>query len=171
MNSCCRRGYTFFDLIIVLVVILLLGAMLIPAMHAARDTTTRTRCGSNLRQIGQALMLYANDNNGAYPRTRWDADKPQPTHYTNWAAADPFSISGPVPNDVTAALFLLLRTQDITSDVFTCPTDSAQPWNYGGATADKRSNFPRGVYLSYSLQNCYPYAAGVNDKFVCTNTL
>jgi hypothetical protein len=139
-------------------------------MHFARDTSNRTKCGSNLRQIGQAMMLYANENHGEYPRTRWDSSKPQPTHYTNWATADPFSISGPVPNDVTAALFLLLRTQAITADVFICPSDTAAPWNYSGGTVQQRSNFPGGFSLSYSLQNCYP-GSGVKDKFVWTNTL
>jgi type II secretory pathway pseudopilin PulG len=170
MNTSRRRGYTFIDLIIVLVIVLLLCGMLAPAMHSARSASDIVKCGSNLRQIGQAMMLYANENKGEFPRTRWDFSKPQPTHYSNWATADPFSISGPVPNDVTAALFLLLRTQDITPGVFICPSDTAEPWSYSGATVDKRSNFPNGNHLSYSLQNCYP-GSGVKDKFAWTNTL
>src|SRR5258706_1955607 len=122
MNTSRSRGYTFIDLIIVLVIVLLLVGFLAPAMHSARSGGNVLRCGSTVRQIGQAMMLYANENHGESPRTRWDSSKPQPTHYTNWATADPFSSSGPVPNDVTAALFLLLRTQEITSDVFVCPS-------------------------------------------------
>src|SRR4051812_17503004 len=137
MNTSRLRGYTFIDLIIVLVIVLLLGGMLAPAMHHARETATYINCGSNLRQIGQAMMLYANENGGEYPRTRWDSSKPQPTSYSNWAMASPFSSSGPLPNDVTAAFFLLLRTQDITPEVFICPADTAQPWDYSGATVQQ----------------------------------
>ena len=64
-----------------------------------------------------------------------------------------------MPNDVTAALFLLMRTQDITPEVFTCPYSDQEKWDFGGSTNtalnwsnwnDVKKN------LSYSYQN--PYA-------------
>ena len=68
----------------------------------------------------------------------------------------------PPANDVTAALFLLLRTQDITSEVFTCPSSNAEKWDFGGGvnTALNWSNWngTTGITknLSYSYQNPYP---------------
>lgn len=47
-------------------VITLIIAMLLPALNAAKERANRAKCGSNLRQIGQAVMLY-NIDNRAYP--------------------------------------------------------------------------------------------------------
>jgi len=43
-----------------------------------------------------------------------------PVYGTAPEASNPFDDSGPKPNDVTAAIFLLLRTQDVTPEVFVC---------------------------------------------------
>jgi prepilin-type processing-associated H-X9-DG protein len=42
-------------------------SILLPSLNRARETANRVKCGSNLRQIGQAMLLYANENRGAYP--------------------------------------------------------------------------------------------------------
>jgi prepilin-type processing-associated H-X9-DG protein len=41
--------------------------ILLPSLNRARETANRVKCASNMRQIGQALLLYANDNHGQYP--------------------------------------------------------------------------------------------------------
>ena len=53
---------------------------------------------------------------------------------------DPFKQPGPQDNDVTAAMFLLLRTQDITSEVFTCPCSNAEKDTFEGHEPIQRSN-------------------------------
>ena len=58
------------------------------------------------------MILYANENNGNFPRTTYDPTDPTPRTYTGAFAKDPFAANGPRANDVTAAFFLLLRTQD-----------------------------------------------------------
>jgi predicted Zn finger-like uncharacterized protein/prepilin-type processing-associated H-X9-DG protein len=80
---------------------IMLGCMisiLLPSLNRARETANRVKCASNLRQIGQALLLYGNDNRGVYP-----PDFPP-----------------------------LLLTQDITSEVFVCPSTDATPAAPGG---------------------------------------
>ena len=42
-------------------------SILLPSLNRARETANRVKCASNMRQIGQALMLYANQNHGVYP--------------------------------------------------------------------------------------------------------
>jgi prepilin-type processing-associated H-X9-DG protein len=42
-------------------------AVLIPTMSGFEETADREKSANNLRQIGQALLLYANENKGAYP--------------------------------------------------------------------------------------------------------
>src|SRR5207248_51335 len=130
-------------------------------------------CQSNLRQLGQALLLFANENKGKYPAVKHDPTKPAVTAYTGSEAGDPAATDGPEPNDVTAAMFLLLRTQDITSKVFVCPSSAAQTWNYGGGenSALNRSNFPSRRYLSYSYANPYPSQAAIDAGYKLNNAL
>jgi prepilin-type processing-associated H-X9-DG protein len=45
----------------------LLVSILLPSLNRARETANRVKCGSNLRQIGQGILLYANENKGNYP--------------------------------------------------------------------------------------------------------
>ena len=160
------------DVGIALVLIALMFGVVVPEVHRARSASNVIKCASNLKQIGQGLLLYANENNGNYPRTRWNETNPMPTQYTGVAAINPFAADGPAENDVTASMFLLLRTQELTSTVFICPSDHAGIADeFGGLSVQQRSNFLSGIYCSYSLQNCYPGPAAVKGGFKWTNTL
>jgi prepilin-type processing-associated H-X9-DG protein len=42
-------------------------SILLPSLNRARETANRVKCGSNMRQIGQGILLHANENRGRYP--------------------------------------------------------------------------------------------------------
>src|SRR5262245_10297827 len=42
-------------------------SIMLPSLSRARETANRVKCASNMRQIGMALLLYSNENRGAYP--------------------------------------------------------------------------------------------------------
>src|SRR5688572_10781697 len=115
-------GSTLTDVCVLLFLLALVTTAGARAVHKSREQANRIKCGSNLRQIGQAIQIYANENKGAFPRTSFDgAANPVPTVYTGVNAPHPFGPGAPGPNDVTAPLFLLLRTIDIVSETFVCP--------------------------------------------------
>jgi prepilin-type processing-associated H-X9-DG protein len=56
------------ELLVVIGIIAVLIAILLPALSAARSQAMTVQCGANLRSLGQAMQLYANENHGYVPR-------------------------------------------------------------------------------------------------------
>jgi len=69
-----RKGFTLVELLVVIGIIALLISILLPTLSRAREAGNRIKCGSNIRQIGQAMRQYAIDDirGGNYPRTYYD---------------------------------------------------------------------------------------------------
>ncbi|HSU66950.1 MAG TPA: DUF4190 domain-containing protein [Tepidisphaeraceae bacterium] len=45
----------------------LIIAILLPSLNRAREMANRVKCAANMRQLGTAMMMYANNNNGHFP--------------------------------------------------------------------------------------------------------
>jgi prepilin-type N-terminal cleavage/methylation domain-containing protein/prepilin-type processing-associated H-X9-DG protein len=106
-------GFTLIELLVVIAIIAILAAIIFPVFSTVRKRAHQTTCLSNIRQIGMATMMYAQDHDD---RLLWGGD-PSDLHSGGWSGDDAVKIATMKPQQ--EVLFPYLKNKEI----WHCPGD------------------------------------------------
>lgn len=106
------KAFTLIELLVVIAIIAILAGLMAPALSRAKGKAKQTECLSNLRQLGLATLMYAEDNKGKLPEA-----EPLPSQ--------PLDAANPMPRISTLLATYVGQTDANTSSspIFQCPDD------------------------------------------------
>jgi prepilin-type N-terminal cleavage/methylation domain-containing protein/prepilin-type processing-associated H-X9-DG protein len=120
-------AFTLIELLVVIAIIGLLAAMLLAPLAKAKETAKRTRCGSNLHQVGLAFAMYSSDQQDCLPNTG-DPFLWQGRHW-RWVVQPYLVFSGSEPAANNPDL-----STNFSPGVLICPSDPEALTNYDGTS-------------------------------------
>jgi prepilin-type N-terminal cleavage/methylation domain-containing protein/prepilin-type processing-associated H-X9-DG protein len=81
MSGTRRSAFTLIELLIVIAILAILAALLFPVFAQAREKARQATCTSNMKQLGQVMMMYVQDHDERYAPTF----NPSPDEMGHWA--------------------------------------------------------------------------------------
>src|SRR6185503_7949764 len=122
-----RKAFTLVELLVVIGIIAVLIGVLLPALNKARAQSQSVACLSNMRQLGQALNMFAQEHKGYLPKA-WFNARPAVTKTTPGFDVQPQDYSSSDSWGYRFPMFgwdyVLLKYVNNSKGVFQCPTDT-----------------------------------------------
>ncbi len=153
-----RKAFTLIELLVVVAIIALLISILLPSLSRARELSKRTVCAANIRGVGQAMYIYAQDDPQVFPA--WAQTYTTDTnnlrlYYPQDRTTLPTTTGIPSP---TVDMWLVVKANNTTPKQYICPSTTDVPDPAQDTTAyhdffmQPGGGSGRSQYLSYSYQ-------------------
>ncbi|MHC5162820.1 MAG: type II secretion system protein [Planctomycetota bacterium] len=135
-----KKGFTLIELLVVISIIAMLLAILMPALNKVKKIAQRVVCGTNLKGLGTAQVVYAADYDDEYTVQGGSNRDLVWTNTTDgWQQLEgTMPWSGRTNITVGASLYLLVREADVSAKSFVCPSSAEQEF-------DGKNDFDRDI--------------------------
>ena len=156
-----KRQFTLIELLVVVAIIAILAAILLPALMRTKESARRAVCLGNMKQVGYALSMYADDRDNALP--------PGNATITPWHGIDSTYEVGKRPMGIA---YLVDQNYIPGAEILYCPswthpynqydtvdTGNLDPWfgagQMGGWPAPGKSGPSRHRLISYNYRSTF----------------
>ncbi len=121
-----RKGLTLVEVIVVFFIILfILFLTAMPQLGKVKPIAQRVVCGTNLKGLGTAIVVYANDYDGAYPELPGKGAWSKELGFDYSMMRPDFGPGGAqqlAGRTISASWYLLVRQADVSPKSFVCPS-------------------------------------------------
>jgi prepilin-type N-terminal cleavage/methylation domain-containing protein/prepilin-type processing-associated H-X9-DG protein len=123
-----KKGFTLIELLVVIAIIAMLLAILMPALNKVKKIAQRVVCATNLKGLGTALIVYANDYEDDFVVQGDGFNHAWSDQTGGWQAIAP-PWSNELSITVGASLYLLVREADVSPKSFICAGGSQKEFD------------------------------------------